>query len=166
MIMAKKIGLKRRRRLIQDIMTSKHDLVALGETHHLSPDDLANWIADPENHRALSGLCVLADLQTQILLSRYRLLAAGQLIELATGDGKKEASDVSRRACVDLLKLDLKRANFEEAGRGIQQDAQSEADAEISEMTHLRELLYGATDGVKTDKGDEHQETSCLEAGG
>ena len=165
MVMAKKIGLKRRRRLIQDIMTAKHDLVALGETHHLSPDDLAAWVADPENHRALSGLCVLADLQTQILLSRYRLLAAGRLIKLATDDGMKGASDVSRRACVDLLKLDLKRANFEEVGCEIQRDLQAEADAEISEMVLLRELLYGATDGKRTDPGDGHKSTVRLETG-
>ena len=80
-------------------------MLGLAREHELSPDDLAAWVGEPGNRRLLSGLCVLADLQTQVLLSRYRLLAASKLIKLATEDGE---GDVARRACVDLLKLDLK----------------------------------------------------------
>ena len=117
------IGPTRSKRLIRDLIAAEHDLVELAQLHRLTPDDLAAWIAQPDHQNTLAGLCVLADLQTQLLLSRYRLLAAGRLIQLATGsDGTTEGGsgggtsggsgggDVARRACVDLLKMDLKRA--------------------------------------------------------
>jgi hypothetical protein len=41
-------------------------------------------------------------MQTQLILSRYRLSAAAKLLELAQGDG-----ELARKACVDLLRLEL-----------------------------------------------------------
>ena len=109
--MGQKISKRRRASLIADLVEAKGDLMALAQSHHLSPDDLAQWVGQPENATCLTGLCVLADLQTQVLLSRYRLVAASKLIELATREDEGKP-DVARRACVDLLKLDLKRADI------------------------------------------------------
>ena len=78
--MPRRIGAKRRDRIIGDILHAQHDLVALAEAHRLSPIDLAHWVSDPQNHQMLRGLCLMADVQTQIMLSRYRLLAATRLI--------------------------------------------------------------------------------------
>lgn len=113
-----KIGKDRRQRLIRDLVAAQHDLITLADQHRLRADDLAQWISDPDNQFTLAGLCRLADLQTQVLLSRYRLLAAGQLVKLATQanpDQPAAANDVARKACVDLLKLDLKRADLEDS---------------------------------------------------
>ena len=110
----RKIGTKRRALLIHDIFNAQHDVVALAKAHGLSPHELAAWAGDPQTQRCLHGLCVLADLQTQLLLSRYRLLAASRLIRLATQEDEA-GQDVARKACVDLLKLDLKRTMFDEA---------------------------------------------------
>jgi len=138
---------KDRRNLIADIVAALHDPIELCQSHGLSLDDLGAWISDPKNQQALSGICVLSDLQAQILLSRYRLHAAGRLIKLATEDGPDMSRDVARRACVDLLKMDFKRADFEniDASRGAGEQATSQEDGKS-----LRRLLYDAVSQSKT----------------
>ena len=139
----KKIGMKRRRDLIGDIVEAKHDLVTLAVEHNLEPDDLAEWVADPINHRTLNGLCVLADMQTQVLLSRYRLLAANRLIKLATDEESGGSNDVARRACVDLLKLDLKRADISGMDQGAMEAVKKNVLTGVGGTDELREILYG-----------------------
>ena len=138
------IGIKRGKDLIESIIAARHDMLELASQHRLRPQDLAVWISDPANQRVLSGLCLLADLQTQILLSRYRLLAASRLIKLATMDAEtKESGEVSRRACIDLLRLELKRADVDTGDR------------EESDLGHdaVRGMLYG-------DDADKSDDTS------
>lgn len=137
--MARKVGAKRRASLIKDIFNAEHDVVALAQTHGLSPDELAGWASDPQNQRCLTGLCVLADLQTQLLLSRYRLLAATRLIRLATQQDESAGPDVSRKACVDLLRLDLKRAE-------AKADDEKEDEPDTDETASLRAMWYGTDD--------------------
>ena len=127
--MKKQIQSKKRKHMMDDVVQSTHDLLALAQIHHLSPKELASWIEQPANHRCLRSLCVFADLQTQLLLSRYRMLAASRLIKLATEEGQ---GDVARRACVDLLRLDLKRA-----------DAGDEPDVLVDAEHDLRRAIYG-----------------------
>ena len=132
------IGTERGRKLIESIIAARHDMLELANQHKLRPEDLAVWISDPANQRVLSGLCLLADLQTQILLSRYRLLAASRLIKLATMDAEsKESGEVSRRACIDLLRLELKRADLD---TGESEEAEQGPES-------VRKLLYGDEGG-------------------
>ena len=70
----------------------------------MSLAELAAWAADPANARTLAGLARLADTRAQMLLSGYRAAAAVRLIEIATD---KEKGELSRKACVDLLRADL-----------------------------------------------------------
>ncbi len=70
----------------------------------LSLAELAAWAADPANARTLEALAKLADTRAQMLLSGYRAAAAVRLIEIATD---KEKGELSRKACVDLLRADL-----------------------------------------------------------
>ncbi len=140
--MPRKISAKRRSALINDLINADFDLTALHSKYALSPKNLSMWIQDEDNHRCLAGLCVLADLQTQLLLSRYRLIAAGKLIDLATSqpDDGKAGMDISRRACVDLLKLELKRAdiNADLSVRAIDKETADGVDS-------LRQLLYSVS---------------------
>lgn len=154
-MMSKKINAERREQLIQDILAAQQDLVALGERHGLSADDLAGWVAEPETQKTLGGLCLLADLQTQILLSRYRLVAAGRLIRLAAEDGSSDSREVARRACVDLLKLDLKRVDAMGAESGGLDGVDEEVAGGVGAA--LRRLLYGGeeTTDRPTEEGVE-----------
>ena len=139
--MAQKIGKERQASLIRDIFNANHDVVALAEAHRLSPADLADWIDEPTNQRCLSGLCVLADLQTQLMLSRYRLIAVTKLIRQATQQ-EDVSAEQARKACADLLKLDLKRADTSEADEG-ENDEDDALDPQ-----RLRAWLYGEQDTV------------------
>lgn len=142
--MPRKISTKRRSTLINDLINADFDLTSLHSKYALSPDSLSQWVQDEANHRCLAGLCVLADLQTQLLLSRYRLIAAGRLIDLATNrsEDSKAGLDNARRACVDLLKLEMKRADMDS-------DFTTPTLAPTSEtgVDSLRKLLYQDTNG-------------------
>ncbi|MEX0652666.1 MAG: hypothetical protein WD534_03545 [Phycisphaeraceae bacterium] len=129
---------KRRAALLRDIFNAEHDVVGLAEAHGLTPERLATWAGESDNQACLAGLCVLADYQTQLLLSRYRLLAANRLIRLATQEEEGTGADVARRACVDLLKLDLKRAMEHTSGSaGDEGEETGEED-----VTALRAALF------------------------
>lgn len=144
--MNKQLNNKERRDLISDIVAALHNPIELCQSHGLSLDDLASWISDPTNRQTLGGICVLSDLQAQVLLSRYRLHAAGRLIKLATADSPDVSRDVARRACVDLLKMDLKRADFEktDSSRGAGEHSPCPEDGKS-----LRRLLYDAVSQSK-----------------
>lgn len=135
--MARKISAKRRAELINDLINADFELTTLHSKYALSPDSLSQWVQEEDNHRCLAGLCVLADLQTQLLLSRYRLIAAGRLFDLATNqtDDSKAGIDNARRACVDLLKLELKRAELDT-------DFATNANPTGAGLDSLRQLLY------------------------
>ncbi|MEM9915897.1 MAG: hypothetical protein AAF911_13130 [Planctomycetota bacterium] len=146
----RKISKKKRDELIADVFEARRDLAGLAEAHHLTPDALADWIAEEENQKCLAGLCLLADLQTQLMLSRYRQVAVTELIKQASsgasGGGHDEAGisvEQSRKACVDLLKADLKRA---ELGSSLAAASVSAADDERSamqEVASIRAALFG-----------------------
>jgi len=70
----------------------------------LTLTQLAEIAIDEDNFRTLRGLARLAELRAQMLLARYRGGAVARLINTATSE---EPSDLSRKAAVDLLKIDL-----------------------------------------------------------
>ena len=138
----KKWTRQKRRALIADVFEARRDLTGLAEAHRLSPADLAEWINEPANQRCLAGLCLLADLQTQLMLSRYRQVAVSELIKQASGGGEDEAAvsvEQARKACVDLLKADLKRAELPDALAAV---AEAKGGGE-DDLALLREALFG-----------------------
>jgi hypothetical protein len=99
------IGRTRTSRLISAILSAKHDLAALAKENKLTPRQLANWIAEPEHQRLLQSLRTLADLQTQLLLSQYRLHATSRMLRIVAD--QETEHELARKAAVDLLKLDV-----------------------------------------------------------
>ncbi len=139
----RKISRDKRERMLADVFEARRDLSGLAEAHGLSPDDLAEWIGEEENRRCLAGLCLLADLQTQLMLSRYRQVAVSELIKQASGGGDAEGGvsvEQARKACVDLLKADLKRADLPTAGPAATTEVGTAGDHELAS---LREALFG-----------------------
>ncbi|MCC7409489.1 MAG: hypothetical protein IT442_15605 [Phycisphaeraceae bacterium] len=124
--------------MIEDLLGAKEDLVELGKRHGMTVEELAGWILEGENHRVLRGICVLADMQTQVMLSRFRLAAAERLIALAMSrEGGEESLDVARRACVDLLKMELKRAE-----QGVEGEGELAEEMEVGETSAARRAAY------------------------
>jgi hypothetical protein len=70
----------------------------------LSLRELARWAGESDNIQLLSTIAFLADVRAQMLVARYRASAAARLIAIAT---EPEASEHSRKACVDLLTTNL-----------------------------------------------------------
>lgn len=153
--MTAKITPEKRSALIHDLIHADFDLTAIQSHYGLTPDGLSQWVKEEANYRCLAGLCTLADIQTQILLSRYRLVAAGKLYELATRehDDSKSAQDIARRACVDLLKLELRRADIDRNHTDPGRD-QPARDG----LQTLHELLHGSNTDDPADARDPNQE--------
>lgn len=95
--------------LMRELARAEHDVLTLGEQYGLGLPELSAWAARPETQRTVAGLCLLADLQTQLLLSRYRLVAATRLVGQATSRDESLTPEQVRKACVDLLKIELDR---------------------------------------------------------
>lgn len=131
--------------LLDDLARAEHDVLSLAEHHGLSLAGLVDWACRAETRRIIAGMCVLADAQTQLLLSRYRLVAATRLIAQATADADSLPPEQVRRACVDLLKTELSRAA----------DLGGAQDDDEAEFKQLRELLsaseQSAADNETTD---------------
>lgn len=93
------------RELVNSLATSTLDPAELAQQFGMSLQDLAAWSSRPESMRALGNLIHLTDVRARILLSQHRTQAMLRLMEIATAS---EPSDLSRKACVDLLKAELK----------------------------------------------------------
>src|SRR5690606_8465055 len=92
-------------KLIADLIAGKWGLEELAERHDITLEELARFVASGMTLRRLAALRQLADAQTQLMLSKHRQFAVAKLYELAQGDG-----ETARKACVDLMKLDVKNA--------------------------------------------------------
>ena len=70
--------------------------------------ELIEWSTQPEIARLLRGALRLSDLRVQMLLCKFRSTAALHLITIASAS---EPSELSRKACVDLLRTELNVAD-------------------------------------------------------
>eukprot|EP00752_Nemacystus_decipiens_P014099 g12535.t1 len=121
-------------KLILDLAHAEHDILSFAKAHRLSLGDLVDWACQAETRRTVAGLCVLADAQTQLLLSRYRLVAATRLIAQATAEDETLSPEQVRKACVDLLKTELSRAAALDQHEDVAEDAAFEALARAIEV--------------------------------
>ncbi len=140
----------RNKALLADLTAAGHDVLSLASRHGLSLAELVDWAGQSQTRRTLAGLCVLADVQSQLLLSRYRLVAATRLIAQVTAEADTLSPEQVRKACVDLLKIELARA------AQLSQDDAADVDTEFAELS--RALSAGAVDDVDAD---EHEDTEA-----
>jgi len=94
----------KRERLLGALYEGRRDLAELAAAERLTLTRLAAWANEDETSAVLEGLCRLDDVRTQMLVSRYRTLAAAHLFELARAES---GGELARRACVDLLRTSL-----------------------------------------------------------
>jgi len=80
------------------------DVLDLADQEKISFANLAEWSNNTKTKSVLHGMCRLNDIRAQLLISRYRTLAAAQLFELSK---EESGGETARKACVDLLKLCL-----------------------------------------------------------
>ncbi|MCC6907469.1 MAG: hypothetical protein IT430_05965 [Phycisphaerales bacterium] len=94
----------RTERLMKALYEAQQDLDELARKEKMTLTRLAGWANNADTIAALDGLCRLNDVRAQLLVSRYRTLAAARLFELAKDEA---AGELARKACVDLLKVCL-----------------------------------------------------------
>lgn len=92
------------------LLNSQTDFINLGEATGMSLRDLAKWSTQEDNLHVLRGLVRLADLRTQLLISRFRAAAAYRLLAFASSD---KATETARKACHDLLTTNMQEAMTE-----------------------------------------------------
>ncbi|MEM8782470.1 MAG: hypothetical protein AAGE65_06380 [Planctomycetota bacterium] len=138
----KKLTASRAKAMLRDIFEARHDLSGLAEVYDQTPEQLSAWANDAGNRAVLRGLCELADLQTQLMLSRYRQLAVGELIRQATGEDERVTPEQARKACVDLLRADLNPPNANTAA-----EADASSNTEQDDLRALRDALFDQAEG-------------------
>lgn len=89
------------------LLNAQTDFLNLGDATGMTLRDLAKWSTDDDNLHVLRGLVRLADLRTQLLISRFRAAAAYRLLAFASSD---TASETARKACHDLLTTNMNAA--------------------------------------------------------
>lgn len=90
--------------LVRGVVESDSTLSELAQEFEMPACEVAQWLTRPQTLRVVQGHALLLDIRAQMLVSRFRASAAAKLISIATS---AEPSELSRRACVDLLNADL-----------------------------------------------------------
>ncbi len=101
--------------MIERLFRADLSMTELAQEQGLSLEELAAWVSKPLTIEILQGLIRLSNLRTQMLLSQFRADAAIQLIAIASTE---KATDITRKACVDLIKADLKVFELKESAKG------------------------------------------------
>jgi hypothetical protein len=149
--MKRAIGARRGLEIIGDLADAALDIRGLTAKYGVDREDLARWALTEKTQRTLAGLCMLTDYQTQLMLSHYRVTAVTRLVEMVQATRPKVGDDgqplpaeeqpaalppdLVRKACVDLLRLNMGRIETP-ATRGDSEPAATSKDV-------LRKLLYG-----------------------
>ena len=123
----KSVGKANHDRLIAQFAQADRTVTDIAQELGLDLSQLAAWVGDPATLSTLERLARLADIHAQMVVSRYRANAAAQLIQIATA---KEPSELSRKACVDLLAVNLNafdRAPADDASRPTTASPRGEA---------------------------------------
>ena len=102
------------RALIERLVRADLTVTELAQEHGLSLEELAAWISSPVTTEVIQGLIRLSNLRTQMLLSQFRAQAAIQLMGIASAESE---TDITRKACVDLIKADVKVFEMKETGK-------------------------------------------------
>ncbi len=89
---------------LEKIMAAEATPAELATALGMTLEELIHWSTRPEIARLLRGALRLSDLRVQMLLCKFRTNAALHLISLASA---AEPSELSRKACVDLLRTEL-----------------------------------------------------------
>jgi hypothetical protein len=96
---------ERSRAMRRDLAAGVADLHDLAERHKLTRVQLARWAARPRHSAMIDELTRLANKRTSLLIATSRADAASMLRRIILRQ-EDDAKEVTRKACLDLLKLD------------------------------------------------------------
>ncbi|QNN23017.1 hypothetical protein HED60_12310 [Planctomycetales bacterium ZRK34] len=95
---------RKRKQTLRQLLEADVDVASLEKTLGLRLEEVATWSLDEKTHAQVEGLLRWLDMQTQVMIGRYRIAAVARLYELAT---QQENMETARRAAAELLKTNL-----------------------------------------------------------
>ncbi len=90
-----------RDRLLDQLQHSAATLKSIATRHGMTLRDLARWADAPQNAGALASLRALADTRAALVVSRSRIVAAKNLLRIASGMGNGENLDARIGLTID-----------------------------------------------------------------
>jgi len=100
----KSLSERKRKQTLRQLLEADVDVASLEQTLGVKLEELATWALDEQTHAQVEGLLRWLDMQTQVMIGRYRIAAAARLYELAS---QSELAETARRAASELLKTNL-----------------------------------------------------------
>ncbi len=137
---------KSKRYMTRSLAAGQTDLHALAREYEMSLIEMAQWVRRPRNAETLMMLEMLLERRASLLLADARAQAADALRRMATADSPKETA---RRACIDLLKLQLGKEIS--ARRAANDDEAGADDGQAADLNRLMQEMAPAT-------ADEHDD--------
>jgi hypothetical protein len=125
------------------------DIEALAGSMKMTLEELAEWAAMQRTVRTLASLRDLAEMQSRLIVSRYRVTAAAKLAALA---GQSDDAELARKAAVDLLKLEAGEA-VRGKNRSTDEESSSEPIDQAAVLAAL-ERLGNDDDSAKSGRAD------------
>jgi 3-deoxy-D-manno-octulosonic-acid transferase len=92
---------KRQSAVIEDMFAGDLDNQAILEKHRVSPKTFNRWLGDDEFMAELSRRLEWLNLQGELVVARYKSLAAARLVQLT----ESEKEETARKACLDIISL-------------------------------------------------------------
>jgi len=133
----------RQRAVMEELITGELDRPQILRKHRIKAETLERWLAEPhfraELDRRIEWLCRRSDL----IIARYKSVAAARLIELTNCDNYETA----RKACLDII--NLARPADSPAGPVAEQAGAEQAEEPISAETAARLLAALADEEQK-----------------
>jgi len=102
--MKKAMGKNKKKQTLRQLLVPDVDVAELEDTLGLKLEQVSLWALDEQTQNEVEGLMRWLDMQTQIMIARYRLAAVARLYDLVNTAKNEETA---RRACLDLLKTNL-----------------------------------------------------------
>ena len=99
-------------RLLERLMEGDLGVGDLARELQVTLRDLGQWMIDASNAEIVAGLLRLAEARAAMLVSRYRALAAAVLAQIIHHEqAQSQSSDLLRKACVDMLRVEIAAAD-------------------------------------------------------
>jgi hypothetical protein len=134
----KRLNERKRTEVLRLLRCGTGNLESLASEQGVSEENFVGWLLGPQARRVVMATCTAETLRAQLLLSHVRVAAVEHLARLAAGDraALRLRPEVVRRACMDILSLDLLKLVAEQS-RLMAEDCE---DGQIDRS--LRKLLY------------------------
>lgn len=135
----KRISERKRGQVLRQLLEADVDVESLERTLGMRLEMLATWALEEQTHAQVEGLLRWLDMQTQMMIGRYRIAAAARLYELAS---QSDNPETARRAATELLKTDLMRQRDQQVeSLRVSQDLTISRTLEFKTPRVLRDML-------------------------